>query len=80
MAIFYREVFEIQIDQWEKSGVLLVLILGYIAGIANKLINSYDVVVYLYILNLLMVSIDAILWIRNKKTENDCLCLIEKPE
>ncbi|WP_243129231.1 hypothetical protein [Hathewaya massiliensis] len=27
---------------------LLVLILGYIAGIANKLINSKDVVLYLY--------------------------------
>lgn len=59
---------------------LLVLILGYIAGIANKFINSYDVVVYLYILNLLMVSIDAILWIRNKKAENDCLRLSKKPE
>lgn len=50
---------------------LLVLILGYIAGIANKLINSKDVVLYLYILNLTMVSTDALLWIRNKNIENN---------
>lgn len=49
---------------------LIVLILGYIAGIANKLINNNDIVLYLYILNLLMVSMDAILWVRNKKIEN----------
>lgn len=49
---------------------LVVLILGYIAGIANKLLNNNDIVLYLYILNLLMVSMDAILWIRNKKIEN----------
>lgn len=49
---------------------LVVLILGYIAGIANKLLNNNDIVLYLYILNLVMVSTDAILWIRNKKIEN----------
>lgn len=49
---------------------LIVLILGYIAGIANKLLNNNDIVLYLYILNLLMVSTDAILWVRNKKIEN----------
>ena len=49
---------------------LIVLILGYIAGIANKLLNNNDIVLYLYILNLLMVSMDAILWVRNKKIEN----------
>ncbi len=48
---------------------LVVLILGYIAGILNKLLNNNDIVLYLYILNLLMVSTDAMLWIRNKKLE-----------
>ncbi|HIT87957.1 MAG TPA: hypothetical protein IAB62_09705 [Candidatus Coprocola pullicola] len=48
---------------------LLVLILGYIAGILNKLLYDNDIVLYLYILNLIMVSTDAILWIRNKKYE-----------
>lgn len=54
----------------KSLGFLLVLILGYIAGIANKFIYNYDFVVYLYMLNLTMVSIDACLWIRNKKIEN----------
>lgn len=48
---------------------LVVLILGYIAGILNKLLNNNDIVLYLYILNLLMVSTDAMLWVRNKKLE-----------
>lgn len=48
---------------------LIVLILGYIAGIINKLLYHNDIVLYLYILNLIMVSTDAVLWIRNKKLE-----------
>ncbi len=48
---------------------LIVLILGYISGIANKLLNNNDIVLYLYILNLIMVSTDALLWVRNKRYE-----------
>ncbi len=48
---------------------LLVLILGYLAGILNKLLYHYDAVVYLYILNVLMVSTDAALWLRNRRRE-----------
>ena len=48
---------------------LFILIIGYLAGIANKLLYSNDIVVYLYLLNLIMVSIDAILWIRNHNYE-----------
>ncbi len=48
---------------------LLVLILGYIAGILNKIFYDYDIVLYLYVLNLLMVSTDALLWIRNRRQE-----------
>lgn len=49
---------------------LLVLILGYLAGIANKLLYHYDAVLFLYILNVLMVSTDAILWLRNRRLEH----------
>lgn len=49
---------------------LLVLILGYLAGILNKLLYHYDAVVYLYILNVLMVSTDAALWLRNRRREH----------
>lgn len=53
-----------------KSVVFLyVLIAGYLAGIANKILYSYDIVLYLYILNLLMVSTDTVLWYRNRRFE-----------
>lgn len=44
---------------------LIVIIFGYISGIINKLLNSNDLVMYLYILNLLMVSTDLALYYRN---------------
>lgn len=53
----------------KSLGFLIILILGYISGILNKLFYNYDVVLYLYILNAIMVSIDALLWLRNKKIE-----------
>lgn len=49
---------------------LVVLIVGYIAGILNKIFYNMDPVIYLYILNLIMVSIDALLWIRNRRLES----------
>lgn len=52
---------------------LIVLIIGYIAGIINKLVYNYDAIIYLYVLNCLMVSVDAILWLRNAKKEKQQL-------
>lgn len=52
---------------------LLVLILGYAAGIANKILYHYDVVFFLYLLNVTMVSVDAVLWLRNRQYEKS-LC------
>lgn len=46
---------------------LLILILGYIFGILNKIFFNYDGVVYLYLLNLIMVTTDFILYLRNIK-------------
>ena len=46
---------------------LLILILGYIFGILNKIFFNYDVVIYLYLLNLIMVTADFILYLRNVK-------------
>ncbi len=43
--------------------------IGYIAGILHKLIYSRDPVIYLYIFNLLMVSLDIGLTIRNIRRE-----------
>lgn len=48
---------------------MLVLILGYLAGIANKLVSGADLTLWLYVLNLVMVSADTGLWIRNRRRE-----------
>jgi hypothetical protein len=40
---------------------------GYIAGIVHKLQHSHDWVLWLYFANLLMVAIDAGLYVRNKR-------------
>jgi hypothetical protein len=55
-----------------KSLVFLVIvIIGYIAGITNKILTGVDYVIYLYILNTIMVTIDSLLYIRNKRYEKD---------
>lgn len=48
---------------------LVIVILGYIFGITNKLLYSRDIVMYLYILNLLMVSADLLLYFRNRSLD-----------
>lgn len=50
-----------------KSSVFLIVILiGYVAGIIHKMLYSPDGVVFLYGLNFLMVSADLALYYRNK--------------
>jgi hypothetical protein len=44
---------------------LLVVLIGYIFGILNKVFGHMDWVIWLYCLNFLMVSADAVLYIRN---------------
>ena len=46
---------------------LIIVIVGYMAGIINKILYKPDFVVWLYALNATMVAIDAGLWIRNRK-------------
>lgn len=51
-----------------KSVVFLfTIVIGYASGIVNKLIYNPDGVVYLYILNLVMVSVDIALYYRNRR-------------
>ncbi|HEY8463068.1 MAG TPA: hypothetical protein VIM29_03460 [Bacillota bacterium] len=53
-----------------KSGLfLVVLAIGYVAGIIHKLLYSFDAVIYLYILNLIMITTDLLLFIRNKRLQ-----------
>lgn len=54
-----------------KSLIFLCLIeLGYICGIIHKYLYSNDFTIYLYVLNFIMVFIDFVLTIRNKKLDN----------
>ena len=48
---------------------MFVLTVGYIFGIINKIVYNHDIVLVLYIINLLLVSIDICLFYRNKRIE-----------
>lgn len=50
---------------------LIIILIGYISGITHKLLFSFDFVIYLYILNFLMVSVDILLYFRNSKLEKE---------
>lgn len=51
-----------------KSLIFLILvIIGYIAGIIHKLLYSRDYVIILYGVNAMMVFIDMLLYFRNKR-------------
>ena len=50
-----------------KSLVFLIIVLvGYAAGILHKLLFHYDAVIFLYLLNAVMVSLDIVLYLRNR--------------
>lgn len=46
-----------------------VVIFGYLAGITHKILYNRDIVLGLYILNLVMVSCDVLIYYRNKRIE-----------
>ncbi len=58
---------------------LCLIFFGYIAGIASKLVNEAYMaafaekwyVLFFYVLNLIMVGIDLILYVRNYKLDKD---------
>lgn len=49
---------------------LYIILIGYFSGIIHKLLYSYDLIIFLYILNFLMVLIDILLYYRNKNLES----------
>ena len=61
---------------------LLLIITGYIAGIASKFVNpAFDFadkwyVLFFYFLNLIMVSLDVVMYARNRRLDK----LAEKTE
>lgn len=46
---------------------LIVILVGYVAGILHKVFNQYDAVLYLYLLNFVMVLTDLLIYIRNRR-------------
>lgn len=53
-----------------KSIVFLVIVLiGYMAGILHKVFYSFDMVIYLYIINMFMVLADIFLYFRNSRLD-----------
>lgn len=48
---------------------LLVIAVGYVFGIVHKAIHSRDVVLWLYVLNLAMVLVDATLYFVNARRD-----------
>ena len=45
---------------------MIIIGLGYVAGITHKLLYSRDIVIIFYFLNILMVITDIILYFRNR--------------
>jgi hypothetical protein len=53
----------------KSAGFLFIVIVGYLLGILNKIIYHMDFVIAFYILNLCMVSLDTIIFFRNRRYE-----------
>ena len=62
----------------KSLGFLCLIFFGYIAGIISKLLNETYMgqiadkwyVLFFYVLNLLMVGLDLILYVRNHRLDN----------
>ena len=55
--------------QGKSAFFLVIILIGYAAGIANKYFYNFDNVIYLYALNMIMVALDLALFLRNKRFE-----------
>ncbi len=48
---------------------MIIINIGYIAGMMHKIFYNFDPVFFLYLLNFLMVSADSVLFLINRKNE-----------
>ena len=53
--------------QGKSASFLVVILIGYAAGILNKFYYNFDNVVYLYALNMVMVALDLVLYVKNER-------------
>ena len=49
---------------------LFVINAGYVCGILHKVFFNFDQVIFLYMLNFIMVTIDTVLYFKNRRIEN----------
>jgi len=50
---------------------LLIVWAGYLAGVLHKIFYHPDIVIVFYAINLTMVSVDTVLYLRNKRILNN---------
>ena len=48
---------------------MIIVMVGYIAGVLHKIYFDHNLVIYLYGLNFLMVAVDVTLYLRNRAEE-----------
>lgn len=47
----------------KSPAFMIVILVGYLAGVLHKVFYNYDRIVYLYILNFILVFVDLLLYI-----------------
>jgi hypothetical protein len=67
-ASIYRS-YKARTAQGKSVLFLIVILIGYAAGMLHKLYYSHDFVIYLYAANFGMVFADLMLWLRNRKID-----------
>jgi len=50
---------------------LLIIWVGYLAGVLHKVLYHPDIVIVFYVINLAMVTIDTLLYLRNRRIVNN---------
>ena len=63
--------FKTKIVKGKSRLFLILVIIGYISGMVNKILNSMDIVFWLYVINTLLVSTDLVLCIIFRKREEN---------
>lgn len=53
----------------KSVGFLITIMVGYVAGIVNKCMNGVDYVIIFYVINLLIVGVDLMLYFRNLRLD-----------
>jgi len=50
---------------------LIIVLVGYVAGILHKIFFLYDMVILLYFVNFTMITIDLLIYFRNSKLDKE---------